>query len=328
MTQDPPSGRPSADDGLSTCSAPEWLPLRSLLPADSPRHAGENPEHIEMLSMVDAPLPPIIVHRRTMRVIDGMHRLAAARMRGDTKIQVRFFDGTNKEAFLLAVRSNIAHGLPLSYDDRSRAAKRIIKAHPGWSDRAIAAASGLGARTVGNIRRNLSRETRAAHLPARTGLDGRVRPLDHEEGRLRAYELLKQRPNASLREIAREIGVSPTTVRDVRQRIERGDGPVPDGRRNRAGKPARPPGDDKPSGHDATDKLQSLVNDPSLRGSDSGRSLVRWMLARAIRADEWLDIVGSVPPHSSYLIADLARSCAEEWRQLAEGLEKRGEAES
>jgi transposase len=314
-----PSGQSFGADLLGSCSEPQWLPVRSLLPADSPRQAGEDIEHTRMLAHVDADLPAIIVHRETMRVIDGMHRLGAARMRGDEMVQVRFFDGTAQEAFVLAVRTNIAHGLPLSYDDRTRAAERVIGSHPGWSDRAIAAVVGLGARTVGNIRRRLQRERNTSEALVRTGRDGRARPLNNAEGRLRASKLIRQRPEASLREIAREAGVSPSTVRDVRLRLERGDDPLPAGQPRRAEEPA---GDR--AGEPSLDAmLQGLQNDPSLRFSESGRGLLRWILSRAIRDDEWIDVADKVPPHCTYIIASLARTCAEEWRQLAEDLEQR-----
>lgn len=321
----PPGTQPYVDDPLSNCSEPQWLPVRSLLPADSPRQAGEDLEHTRMLARIDAELPPIIVHRQTMRVIDGMHRLGAARMRGDEMVQVRFFDGDEQEAFVLAVRTNIAHGLPLSYDDRARAAERVIGSHPGWSDRAIAAAVGLGARTVGNVRRRMQREHNAGEARVRTGRDGRTRPVNNAEGRLRASELIRQRPDASLREIAREAGVSPSTVRDVRLRIERGDDPLPGARQRPADQPAAVPEEDRPAGPDLVAMLQGLQNDPSLRFSESGRGLLRWIFSRAIRADEWVGVADKVPPHCTYIIANLARTCAEEWRQLAEDLEERAQ---
>src|SRR5215204_7137150 len=71
----------------------QLVPVRSLLPADSPRQAGVDLEHTRMLAGIDERLPPIIVHRSTMRVIDGAHRLGAALLRGDEMIEVRFFDG-------------------------------------------------------------------------------------------------------------------------------------------------------------------------------------------------------------------------------------------
>ncbi len=69
----------------------ELVAVNSLLPADSPRLAGEDTDHIHTLAESVGDLPPIIVHRSTMRVIDGMHRLRAASMRGSVYISVRFY---------------------------------------------------------------------------------------------------------------------------------------------------------------------------------------------------------------------------------------------
>ena len=75
----------------------ELVPLSSLLPAFSPRIDGEDDEHIKMLADVGNELPPILVHRPTMRVIDGMHRLGAATMRGDAMIRVQFFERSERK---------------------------------------------------------------------------------------------------------------------------------------------------------------------------------------------------------------------------------------
>jgi ParB-like chromosome segregation protein Spo0J len=302
----------------------QWLSIRSLLPGDSPRQAGEDIEHTRMLAKVEERLPPIIVHRPTMRVIDGAHRLGAALLRGDEMIEAILFDGTQQEAFVLAVQANIAHGLPLSLADRSRAAERIIASHPNWSDRAIAAVAGLGARTVGNIRRRMDFGVDAGDVLARTGRDGRVRPLDNAEGRLRASALIKERPAASLREIAREAHVSPSTVRDVRRRIQRGEDPVPDaGRRRNDLKAVEPGGDQLTQGPGLARMLQGLQKDPALRLTESGRTLLRWIYTRAIRPNERLTIEDQIPPHCTYIIANIARACAGEWMQLANELEQR-----
>ncbi len=85
-----------------------------------------------------------------MRVIDGTHRLRAAILNGHEEIGVLFFDGTDDDAFVAAVRANVVHGLPLALADREAAATRIIKSHPQWSDRAIAEAAGLAAQTGGH----------------------------------------------------------------------------------------------------------------------------------------------------------------------------------
>ena len=118
------------------------VPHSALLPADSPRIGGQDLEHVRTLAEQSGPLPPILVHRSTMRVIDGMHRLRASMLREEGDIAVRFFDGTPEEAFVLAVQANARHGLPLSQVDRAAAASRILVSHPDWSDSAIAAIAG------------------------------------------------------------------------------------------------------------------------------------------------------------------------------------------
>ena len=201
------------------------VPVLALRPADSPRLNGEDKAHIARLAETETPLPPILVDRRTMRVIDGMHRLMAASLQGRETIDVMFFDGSEADIFLRAVRENVAHGLPLSQADRRAAAERIIASHPHMSDRAIGHSVGLAAKTIATIRKSSSEEIPQSN--ARVGRDGKVRPLDSGVGRRRAAELLAQQPDASLRDVARGAGISPATVLDVRKRLERGESPVP-----------------------------------------------------------------------------------------------------
>ena len=63
-----------------------------------------------------------LVDRRTMKVVDGMHRLMAAALRGLETIDV-IFDGNKADLFLRAVEENVMHGLPLSQTDRRSAAE-------------------------------------------------------------------------------------------------------------------------------------------------------------------------------------------------------------
>jgi ParB-like chromosome segregation protein Spo0J len=177
------------------------VPIMSLRAADSPRLNGEDKAHIARLAETDAPLPPILVDRRTMRVIDGMHRLMAASLQGRETIDVEFFDGSEADVFLRAVQENIAHGLPLTQADRRAAAERIIATHPHMSDRAIGHVAGLAAKTVAGIRKRST--DHPAQSNTRVGRDGRVRPLDSSEARRRAAELLTSQPGSSLRDVAR-----------------------------------------------------------------------------------------------------------------------------
>jgi hypothetical protein len=81
-----------------------------------------------------------------------MHRLLAARRRGQETIAARYVDGDEASAFVLAVSANVAHGLPLPLRDRKVAAARILGSHAHWSNRRIALAAGLSDKTVAAIR--------------------------------------------------------------------------------------------------------------------------------------------------------------------------------
>jgi hypothetical protein len=300
------------------------VPVRSLLRGESPRLEGENKAHIDWLAETEAVLPPILVERHSLRVIDGMHRLTAASLKGQKMIDVEFFDGNAAEAFLRAVEANVTHGLPLSQEDRRAAAVRIVASHPHMSDRAIAESTGLAAKTVAGVRRSTGE---FPQLAARVGRDGRLRPLNSVAGRQLAAELLAENPEASLREIARGAGVSPTTARDVRSRLERGEAPSA----------AQNGGCDSPVSHCPAVQpvtrrtvppspavvLEKLLRDPSLRHNEQGRKLLRWLQHNAIGAQERSGAIAAVPPHCSTLVAQLARHYAQMWLGLAQELDER-----
>jgi hypothetical protein len=264
-----------------------------------------------------------------MRVIDGAHRLQAAKQRGDREIEVSYFDGGEAAAFVLAVRSNIIHGLPLTLADRTAAATRILGFYPDWSDRAIAQVAGLAAATVRAIRRRSA--VRFAQPSARIGLDGRLRPVDIGERRRLARDLIIKNPGASLIEIAREAGISPATAHDVRRQLANGHDQVT--LRQPEAEPAvRPmPGH---SGHEPTSPkpgpgrppaaiLECLRRDPSLRSSETGRSLLRWLSAHATGEDEWAGYLDGLPTHSTILVMEVARGIAHTWTSFASELERR-----
>lgn len=290
----------------------------------SPRVNGEDQAHVRVLAEAES-LPPIVVHRATMKVVDGAHRVRAALVRGAHEIDVRFFDGEERDAFVLAVKANTAHGLPLSAADREAAVRRIMASHPEWSDRAIAAGTGLSARTVARIR---SRTTAAVpHSNTRLGRDGRARPLNAAAGRERVHEVITASPDASVRELARRAGVSVGTAQDVRERVRRGDDPVPAGLRARR-EPPRPR-----RAAEAVDRVgdtrdhqvlfELLTRDPALRLKQEGRQLLRWLHQRAVWPEQRDAVLKAIPPHCATTVADLARTCAEAWRELADEVERR-----
>ncbi|MGW3421550.1 hypothetical protein [Streptomyces phaeochromogenes] len=332
----------------------ETVSLSALRSADSPRTRSEDPEHVRALAQLDAAsLPPIVVHRATMRVVDGTQRVGAAVLRGDEGIEARLVEGREEDMFLLAVRLNIAHGLPLSLTERRSAAERILASHPQWSDRAVAAAAGLSAATVSDLRKGAPA---AVPEPVSIGRDGKRRPFSSAEGRRAAGELIRQNPNTSLRQIAKRAGISLGTAFDVRARILRGEDPVPPQQRRRgalaaeaAGKVtvvtstmrpepgtstdsgtaaaagAVPPPEPQFSQRDVTKVMRNLVSDPSLRLTGHGRTMLRWLSSKMIDSKEWQPFVGELPSHCTETVAGLARACSESWSEFARQLEQRGE---
>ncbi|MFI6172498.1 ParB/RepB/Spo0J family partition protein [Nocardia sp. NPDC051052] len=316
-------------DGDSNVDADRWnhlsgpfsIAIEQLQIVGSPRSDGEDPQHIRRIAELEEPLPPIVVHRSTMRVIDGFHRLRAARERGATHIEALYFDGDADDAYILSVRANTSHGLPLSASDRSAAATRIIAMHPDWSDRAIAACAGLSTRTVSTIR---YRSTDIApQLNTRLGRDGRTRPLDGGEGRRRAESYINSNPNASLREIAKAAGISPATARDVRVRLQRGEGAVSTKRPREQSADTVDPVSIRSSSGSRGRAAHLLLRDPSLRSNEMGRALLRMLHAQPIESSEREQLIAGMPPHCLEMVVMAARECADAWHDLAARLSDR-----
>ncbi|MFF3554848.1 ParB/RepB/Spo0J family partition protein [Streptomyces tsukubensis] len=303
------------------------LPLSLLQFGDSPRLTGQDTKYTEQLAESDAPLPPIVVNRRSMQVVDGVHRVLAAILRGRKTIGAVLVDVSREDAFLLAVRSNTRHGLPLSQADRRAAAARLISSHPQMSDRMIARVSGLGAKSVAGIRRSTAA---AAQLNARVGKDGKIRPVDRAAGRRRAAEVIARNPEASLREVARLAGISPATAGDVRKRLLVGDSvvgeppraavtvpepverPLPEPRQGAARGPRERP----------TSLLEPLLHDPAVRGAERGRRLLRLLQLNVMGVHKWFELADAVPPHCDALVIALARQNADTWREIARTLDE------
>jgi hypothetical protein len=260
--------------------------IDSLTGGGSPRLAGINMDHARTLAELVGHSPPIVVHRRTMRVIDGMHRVAAAKLLGMASVTARFFEGTEAVAFELAVRANVTHGLPLTLAERRAAAAQLIRTHTNWSDRRIAAAAGLSPKTVGAIRSRSSEEI--PQLPVRIGRDDRVRQVRHPP-------------------VTKNV-VAVTSIPE--SRIEKPELTHSPGRVLRY-LPATG------SAPRAT-AVETLRKDPSLRFTEIGRILLRLLDLHTVEPQVWGKLIDGVPPHLSTSVAVVARSCADTWRMFAD----------
>ena len=333
------------------------VPVASLVPGFMLRQAGTDAAHVRLLADAagSVELPPILVQKRGSRIIDGMHRVEVAKLRAEWSIRARVVDCTDQQALVLAVRANTLHGLPLSRADRIAGAKRILSEHADWSDRAVAAITGLSAKAVASVRNNSVGDMQ--FRGKRLGRDGKRRPVQAGEGRRRAAEYITAHPEASLRQVARETDVSVGTVHDVRERLRRGTLTVPDTasrpdaasrpgvttRPEAATRPATPPAgpagklqlarsltDHNPptrSGH--RDTLQpiwsaisaKLASDPALRYTMGGRAFLRWMAQHSAQSDEWREFIDAIPEHWRDEVGRIARGMSDEWGQFADQLQ-------
>ncbi|GHH91986.1 hypothetical protein GCM10017779_24430 [Streptomyces capillispiralis] len=383
------------------------IPVDSLLPADSPRLEGVNEDHVRVLADSTAEFEPILVARTAGHVVDGMHRLRAAMLRGQRYIDVRYVDGSPGDLFLQSVKANTRHGLPLTLKDRKAAVARILTSHPHLSDRAIAAIAGVSPKTVGAARARRALADSIAQPHARVGRDGRARPVDIPQRREKALALLSEQPGITLREVAEQAGVSISTVHRMRQELRRSahgrrpESAVGEG----AGAGTAPPGtgEERPGTTDGTPPLEAaegsrdfgepahsagvpdpdmtppapsaasssptrgpgtrlppparpgasvtipsrdvrlplvsgpqnwvpydarfhvramrtLANDPSVRFTDGGRALLRWLNGQAQQLAVGERMLDAVPPHCVQAVADIASHYAREWERLAETL--------
>lgn len=287
------------------------LSVSALTRDTSFREGGLCAEQIERFVSLNGSWPPILVSRIDNTVIDGAHRVAAARLLGMARVDAMIFDGTPEEGFIEFVRRNVAQGLMLTLGERKRAAQRVLFAHPRWSNRRVAELCVLSPKTVARLREAVGSPTEAdAHSDGemREGRDHRLRPVRREPVRARVVEALRAQPDASLRTIAAVAGVSPETVRLVRLNLAN----EPERESAAVGEPTVAP-ESEPTPWRA---------DAALASTDNGEDLLIW-LERTSVGESDLDWAASVPLSRVYEVSDEARRRAEAWLQFARALEDR-----
>ena len=307
-----------------------WVNVEDLKSGPSPRQGCIDPAHVASLGEVSERWPPLLVCRDG-EVLDGHHRLAAARRIGQRMVAVLFFDGSTNDGFVEAVRLNVEHGLPLTLDERRTAAQRILLDHAEYSDRRIAEVCGLSPRTVGRLRGTSDPTTDIAGQQRRIGLDGRVRPTRPEENWLRTLEAVKTEPEASLRSIADRVGTTAETVRKAKRSLEQ-DGSYR-GRKPRPGS-SRP--DELPSAAGpfgaagvgiAVKPLAPSATDSALISTPDGQRFADWFDSTEPGSPSG-GFAMVVPLNRVYEIADEARRRARFWSEFAEAVERRARSGS
>lgn len=290
-------------------------PMVRLSPVDA--------DHVAALATAPEKWPPILVQSGTMEVIDGVHRVEAARSLGMAIIKAEWFSGSDHELLVEAVSRNARHGRPLARSERVAAAQRLLRMDPSRSDRAIAETCGLDHKTVGRLRSRTATAVDAAQMSeVRVGRDRRIRPMDVTGLRERIAAAIEETPDDSLRQIGRRVGASPETVRDVKARKARGDSLLP-GSGPSAQQPAlrsrrvldhlEPP----PPGQSV-----SWASDTACQSARDAAAFAAWF-DRAGSSLDWRAYVDAVPLSRAYEVADQARAYAVAWKDFAEAVERR-----
>jgi ParB-like chromosome segregation protein Spo0J len=299
---DPPLGRSTAEAlrALDLIDSTVELSIDDLLVDRSPRRGGLISDHVEALAELGGRWPPIVVARRDKRVIDGLHRVAAARRLGHKTIVAKLFEASQDEAYVASVKCNVEHGLPLTLAERKNAARQILQINSSWSDRRIAAICGLSPGTLGAIRsRQLGQPSQLADgsvpVESRIGRDGRSRPVDSVAARQRVVAAIGDAPDLSLRKISSQVGSSPETVRAVRAQLAEHADEVID--------------------------AEWWRHDAALGSISGGRQLVTWLARANIDRAGWSQHVNAIPVSRAYNLAAEARRRAAAWNEFADELE-------
>jgi len=288
--------------------------LADLSVSTSFREGGLSQEHVQRLVALAGHWPPVLVNRADGLVIDGAHRVAAARLLGLDRVEAWYFDGQPDDAMIEFVRRNVHQGLPLTLRERKRAAEHVLAAHPEWSDRRIAELCAISPKTVGRLRGTRTERPTEGILQldgrTRIGRDNKWRPVHSASVRSRVAQALKEHPGASLRSVAKSVGVSPETVRIVRMNMD-ATGALEaatkaDPERAAAGLP-----EDSASWH----------QDLALVSSNDGENFVAWFDRTTLTEEECRRFLDAVPLSRIYEIADEARRRSEVWMQFAKSLD-------
>ena len=288
--------------------------LSDLRLGPSFREGGLCLEHVERLVLSGGPWPPITVGPDGT-VIDGAHRVAAARRLGWTRLDTVLFEGSRDEAFVEFVRRNVAHGLLLTLRERKRAAVQVLGSHPEWSDRRVAEVCGISPKTVARLRPDAQCPTGGGSQldgGLRLGRDNRRRPVQRGLARARVVEALRTEPAGSLRAAAAAAGVSPETVRLVRMNLT--NAPEHEAKESTAVLVEK--------ADFAENKSSPWQADAALASCDHGEEFLEWF-ERTHITDMDLDRVGTVPLSRVYELANAARRRADIWLLFARSLEAR-----
>ena len=196
---------------METISVHDIIYDRSL----NPRLGGVDQEVVEFYASIyrDVVWPPIWVHRQSHKLLDGWHRVEAAKHAGVYSLVVHWVEAKEEELFALAVKANLGHGMRLNKEERYKAIVRLQR--EAWTHERIAGFFGCSLKMVANTEK--AEDLRAkfkvsdhpgASLPTESLVEiTRLSPEYHDE----------------VAELASEVEAAPADVRRAVRAIKKGE---------------------------------------------------------------------------------------------------------
>lgn len=123
---------------METISIHDVILDRALMP----RLHGVDQDVVEHYATIfkDVIWPAIWVHKGSNKLLDGWHRVEAAKRAGVYTMPVLWVEAKEEDLFALAVKANLGHGVRLTREERYKAINRLQR--DGWTNERIA--EGLG----------------------------------------------------------------------------------------------------------------------------------------------------------------------------------------
>ncbi len=247
---------------METISVHDLIFDRSL----SPRLHGVDSDVVELYAAIfrEVIWPPILVDRATKKLLDGWHRVEAAKRTGAYTLPVQWVDAQEEELFALAVRANMTHGVHLSREERYKAIARLQR--EAWTHERIADFFSCSLRMVANTEK---------------AEDLRLKFKMHEHPGMKLpteslVEIIKLAPeyHDEVAELASEVEAAPADVRRAVRAVKKGEVEDPE-------------------------QIRRVLNDPEyLKARQSGPTLEdgHWLMTFATLADQLENTQISITP--------------------------------
>lgn len=115
-------------------------------------------------------------------LVDGFHRIEAARRLGRTHIPALMRAGTPQQAREQAIKANLRHGRRYTRQEREAAACAMLRLHPDWADNLLSRElhRTVSAPTIAKYRQRLEEQGEIPRQERLVGADGRTRPAAYQ----------------------------------------------------------------------------------------------------------------------------------------------------